>query len=212
MFLSSSLPQSSKILECAFSLRDIWFVHEFFSRHSMFSDSSLSRTIRAPAGHGRRRHLTVKLLRCLLAYFVAKWRQGSLLSPFALCLSRHMWLWRARCSDTLMFYEVRIKCHRDDLPPLWGWVNADWAGDMDKNTLDFVLMPNGWRRNNEWDQRESESNVTSRGGYEVYSLSLWPWSMMTSSAQHPGCGPVFKGPLGVDQLSVTIQGERLFWV
>ena len=41
-------------------------------------------------------------------------------------------------------YELGIRYHRDTLNPehLWGWVDADWAGDIETRRChtDYVLM------------------------------------------------------------------------
>ena len=129
MFLSSLLPLSSKSLEVPWVVK--WFyLSPCFSHHSMFSDFSQRKRFSHQSssyGNGRRRHLTRlnKLLQASssIRCCKVKWSLSAFSFFFSFSIfifffsfsgmSRHIWLWRATCSDA---FEGLTGC---PTPPTW---------------------------------------------------------------------------------------------
>ena len=71
-------------------------------------------------------------------------------------------------------YELGIRDHRDAFHPdqLWGWVDADWAGDIAtrRSHTGYVLMLNGGPVS--WKSHRQDSVDLSTSEVEYISVSL----------------------------------------
>jgi hypothetical protein len=71
-------------------------------------------------------------------------------------------------------YELGIRYHRDAFHPdqLWGWVDADWAGDIEtrRSHTGYVLMLNGGPVS--WKSRRQDSVALSTSEAEYMAASL----------------------------------------